>query len=143
MAVCITDEEFRSQLVEKEAAAKLKAEATALRKELAEKKRMEREIAKVKAQEKRTLAKARKEVEAVRKSNEAAKKKTFKSNKANKICYVCFADPSDFEVDNVRRWRFCSYCGLWCCLECLPQSSAHEDFQSNPFVCNNCATDLS
>ena len=69
----------------------------------------------------------------------AEKKKTFKDNKALIVCYICKADAGDFERNVVRRWRFCEYCGLWCCKDCLPDAFNDESVQPKTMVCNNCA----
>jgi hypothetical protein len=140
-AACITDTEFRSQLIEKEELSKKKQQEAIIRKEKAEQNKIARAEAKQKAAEKRSLSKARKQVQARAKVMQAEKKSIKKLNKANKMCYVCESDSHDCEAKSVRRWRFCEQCGLWCCVDCLPSSYLNEDVVPKSFFCNTCVAE--
>ncbi len=139
-AACITDSEFRSQLVEKEELSKKKKQEVILRREKAEQNKLARAAAKEAAAQKRSLKEARKQAQARAKAIEVEKKATKKRNKENKICYICDGDSNDFDAKTVRTWRFCDECGLWCCVFCLPLSYTNESVQPKSFFCNNCVS---
>ena len=129
-AQALTDDEVRTQLVDREAAAKKKKEDQVLRKaNLVAKKQAEKEK-KEAAQKERDLKRLKAERE---RSEKALKKAALIRNKAYLTCYACIIDKEDH--DNKRGWLFCVDCHSWCCPDCLPENS-----NKKTFVCNNCAT---
>jgi hypothetical protein len=129
-AQALTDDEVRTQLVDREAAVKKKKEEQVLRKANLDAKKQADKEKKEAAQKERDLKRIRAERE---KSEKALQRASQIRNKAFLSCYSCFIDKEDHEKK--RGWLFCTDCHLWCCPDCLPVNSIKRTY-----VCNNCAT---
>jgi hypothetical protein len=129
-AQALTDDEVRTQLVDREAAVKKKKEEQVLRKANLDAKKQADKEKKEAAQKERDLKRIRAERE---KSEKALQRASQIRNKAFLSCYSCFIDKEDHEKK--RGWLFCTDCHLWCCPDCLPANSIKRTY-----VCNNCAT---